>query len=615
MPEVHPTAGRCGARPARRGLAVLSLFVLAALAAEAVTPILPLAQVKPGMKGRGRSVFQGQAIEEFEVEVLGVLENVQPKRHIILARLAGRGLESTGVIEGMSGSPVYVEGKLIGAVAYGFSFQKGAIAGLTPIEEMLAISASPAEPRAGGSSALPLREGATLEEVSGEFLRAVAARIEPRPSGLALAPLELPLVLSGFGGGAFERAREFFGPLGFRAVRGGSSGQTVPAKPPAGPSLQEGDAVGIQLVGGDLDVSAIGTATYIDGNRVLAFGHPAYNLGSVDYAMTRAKVIAVLPSLQSSIKLAATGPVIGRFTQDRTAGAAGEIGALPRLIPLNIGLQTGPASKKEFKLKLVADRMLTPALVNIAVSTLVTSEERSLGDISLDFDADVFLDQGGLSVHLDDLFSGSYDNPPVSLSGLMATVVHYLLNNEFKDVGIYRIDLNVRALEETRFAWLEKVLLDKYEASPGEPIQLRVFYRTPKQDGLTEEVTVVAPALPAGSAFQVLVGDAATMQQVERAQYRVQELVPRSLDQLVRLLNSLRRNSRIYFRIMASKPGLFLKGEEMPNLPPSLKSMFASGRAAAAGPTEITRSTLSEYQLAVPYVFRGGATIPVRIRD
>jgi hypothetical protein len=196
----------------------------------------------------------------------------------------------------------------------------------------------------------------------------------------------------------------------------------------------------------------------------------------------------------------------------------------------------------------------------------------------------------------------------------MAAVVHFLLNNEFKDVGIFRIDLNVRAIEETRFAWLEKVLLDKYEASPGEPIQLRVFYRTPKQESLTEEVTVLAPALPAGSEFQVLVGDASTMQQVERTQYRVQELVPRSLDQLVRLLNSLRRNSRIYFRIMASKPGLFLKGEEMPNLPPSLKSMFASGRAAAAGPTEITRSTLSEYQLPVPYVFRGGASIPVRIR-
>ena len=616
MPRAH-RAGRGAARPmSRRPLLAVFLLVAAALAAEAVTLTMPLAQVKPGMKGRGRSVFQGQTIEEFEAEILGVLENVQPKRNVILARLKGRGLESTGVISGMSGSPVYIDGKLIGAVAYSFSFQKEAIAGITPIEEMLAIGKAPEEPRTGASVPVVIREGTSLEELSEEFRRVFAAPAASKAAAAApaLTPLDLPLVFSGFGAGAFERAREFFGPRGFRAVRAGSSAQTLPGLAPAGPSLREGDAVGIQLVGGDLDVSAIGTATYVDGNKVLAFGHPAYNLGSVDYAMTRANVIAVMPSLESSFKMATAGPVIGRFTQDRNAGAAGELGVLPKLIPLNISLRTGPEVKKDYKLKLVADKFLTPALVNLAVSTLITSEERNLGDISLDFDADVFLDKGGLSVHLEDLFSGSYDNPPVSLSSLVAAVVHYLLNNEFADVGIFRIDLNVRAIEESRFAALEKVLLDKYEASPGEPIQLKVFYRTQKQESLMEEVTVAAPALPAGSEFQLLVGDAATMQQVERAQYRIQEYVPRSLDQLVRLLGNLRKNSRIYFRVMASKPGLFLKGEEMPNLPPTLKSMFASGRASAAGPTEITRSTLSEYQLPVPYVFRGGATIPVRIR-
>ncbi|MBP1661540.1 MAG: hypothetical protein H6P95_2732, partial [Candidatus Aminicenantes bacterium] len=202
----------------------------------------------------------------------------------------------------------------------------------------------------------------------------------------------------------------------------------------------------------------------------------------------------------------------------------------------------------------------------------------------------------------------------VSLSGLLAAVVHLLMNNEFRDVGIYRIDLNVRVLEETRQATLVKVLLDKYEVNPGETLQLKAFYRTQKDESKVEEVTILAPNLPAGSEFQVLVGDAASMQQLERAQYHIQEYVPRSLDQLVRLLSSLRKNNRIYFRLMASKPGLFLKGEEMPNLPPTLKTMFASPRASAAGPTEITRSTLSEYQLAIPYVFKGGAAIPVRIR-
>jgi hypothetical protein len=602
-------------RPGRRPAFIALALLLAAGSARAATLTMPLSQVKPGMVGRGRTVFQGKTIEEFDAEILGVLENAAPKRNIILARLKGHGLESTGIIAGMSGSPVYIDGKLIGAVASGFAFSKEAIAGITPIEEMLAIGQAPEEPRPAVSSPAVIREDTSQEELAGAFTKAMsAAAASSGPGRQALAPLDLPLVFSGFSPRAFEAARAFT-PAGFRAVRGGTEPQAgTVLSPSAEPGLREGDAVGVQLLGGDLDVSAVGTVTYVDGKKILAFGHPVYNLGSVDYAMTQAGVIAVMPSLESSFKLASVGPVIGRFSQDRTAGASGEVGALPHLIPLNIGLQTGPAARKDFKLKLIADRFLTPALVNMAVSGLVTNELRNYGDVSLDFTADVFLDKDGLSVHLEDMFSGSYDSPPTSLSGLLAAVVQVLMNNEFKDVGIFRIDLNVKAIEEIRQASLEKVLLDKYEVSPGEPIQLKAFYTTQKEQSLLETVTVLAPALPAGSEFQILVGDAASMQQVERAQYRVQGFAPRNLEMLVRMLGNLRKNDRIYFRIMATKPGLFLKGEELPNLPPTMKSMFASARASAAGPTEITRSTLGEYQLPIPYVFRGGASIPVRIR-
>ena len=475
------------------------LAASAVVAAEAATITMPLSQVKPGMIGRGKSVFQGKVIEEFEAEILGVLENAAPKRSIILARLKGHGLESTGIIAGMSGSPVYVDGKLIGAVASGFSFSKEAIAGITPIDEMLAVGKAPEEPRPGAPAPVVIREDLSQEELSGAYLKTLATASGEGRSNQTFAPLELPLVISGLSAGAFEKARSFFAPLGFLAVRGGTGGQSRPSDIPAAPSLREGDAVGVQLLGGDLDVSAVGTVTYVDGSKVLAFGHPVYNLGKVDYAMTRADVIAVMPSLESSFKLAAAGPVIGRFGQDRTAGAAGEVGVMPHLIPLNIGLQTGPGSRKDFKLKLITDKFLTPALINMAVSGLVTSELRSYGDISLDFSADVFLDKGGLGVHLEDLFSGSYDNPPVSLSGLLAAVVQFLMNNEFKDVGIFRIDLNVRALEESRQASLEKVLLDKYEVSPGEAIQLKAFYRTQNEESLVEQVTVVAPRAAGGN--------------------------------------------------------------------------------------------------------------------
>jgi hypothetical protein len=595
-------------------LAALCLGLLLALVGSGgASEIMPLAQVKPGMKGVGKTVFSGNRIDDFDAEIIGVLANVEPKRSVILARLSGKGLESTGVISGMSGSPVYINGQLIGAVAFSFPYAKEAIAGITPIEEMLALDKTPSVPRTGFSEQVPIRNSMSLEDLSGLYRSTFAAAKSLSADGRALVPLDLPLVFGGFSPQAFEKARSFFAGLGFRPVQAGAGSQASVAPAPQGSSLQEGDAIGVQLIGGDLDLSAVGTVTYVDGSKVLAFGHPFYNLGSVDYAMTRASILTVVPSLESSFKMAETGPVIGRISQDRATGAFGEVGRMPQFIPFNITVTDAPPLRKEFKLKLVADKFLTPALINLSVYSLITAEERAYGNLSLEFDGDIFLDQGG-SIHLEDLFSGNFDTAATSLSGLMAAVVYYLSNNEFQNVGIYRIDLNVRATETPRFCYLEKVLLDKYEASPGEKIGIKVYYRTFKEESQVEDVAFVTPALPAGTEFQIVVGDAATMQQIERSQYRVQEFVPRSLSQLIRILSNLRKNDRIYFKILAPKPGLFLKGEEMPNLPPTLKSMFSSPRAAASSPTDLTRSTLSEYQLPVPYVFRGGAVVLVKIR-
>jgi hypothetical protein len=582
-------------------------------AAEAASIIMPLVQVKAGMKGRGKSVFEADRIEEFDAEILGVLENFQPKRNLILARLRGRGLETTGVIEGMSGSPVYIDGKLIGAVAFSFPFSKEPIAGITPIEEMLAVQQAPAGQGPGDAVRIPVQKDLTVEDLLGLYRSAFSPKLAAMSASSSAVPLSVPVFFSGFSSLAFENAKPFFAGLGLQPVRAGSGGQSMEKPALSGLPLQEGDAVGVQLMGGDLDMTAVGTVTYVDGGKVLAFGHPFYNLGAVDFAMTRVSVITIVPGLQTSFKLAATGPMVGRISQDRTAGAYGELGKAPKLIPVNVRLEGGPFAKKEFKFRIVNDKVLSPALMNMAISSIVTGEERSYGNLSLEFDGDIYLDNG-LSVHLEDLFSGNYNDSGTSLSGIVAAVVYFLTNNEFKDVGIYRVDLNIRALEEARLCSLEKVLLDKYEASPGERIQVKVYYRTLKEESLVEEVSIQTPNLPGGSEFTLFVGDAAGMQQIERSQYRMQDFIPRNLNQLIRMLGNLRKNNRIYFKILAAKPGLFLKGEEMPNLPPTLKSMFSSPRASASSATELTRSTLSEYQIPIPYVFRGGAVIPIKIR-
>jgi len=583
-------------------------------AGAAAAQVLPIDQVKAGQKGKGRTVFAETKIEEFEVEILGVLANTTAKRNVILARLKGMNLENTGVIQGMSGSPVYIDGKIIGAVAFSFPYSKEPIAGLTPIGEMLAISEK-IRPPAPTPAKLPFKTSLSLADL----FEAQKDRFSPPSTfvadGRVGAPLAIPLFFGGFAPRLLEKAQPFFSAMGFRAMAGPNSCQTIPKSPAADLSVREGDPLALQLVSGDLDVSAVGTATYVDGTKVYAFGHPLYNLGAVDYGMAKASVITVVPTLDNSFKMASTGSLIGSFVQDRTAGALGEIGRIPKSVPLNLALTEESGARREFKLKIVNDRLLTPLLINMSVAQVIEAEDRSLGDLTLELTGDIYLDTApAQSIRLEDIFSGNLGAPAAEAAGLVTAVTYFLTNNEFKQVGIHRIDLNIRVAEELRIAALERVWLDKYEVAPGETVLMKVFTRTYRGEVDAEEVPFQAPHLPAGSEFQLVVADTASMQQIEVGQYRAQGIVPRSLNQLIRLLNSLRRNNRIYFKLIGPRPGLFLRGEEMPNLPPAMKSLFASPRASSSLPTEITVSTLAEYQMPIPHVFRGLAVIPLRIR-
>jgi hypothetical protein len=619
--DQHREAGR---RRPFRALLLPAVFILLSAVAFSTPAVqtgppaatLSVDQVKVGQKGKGRTVFERDAIEEFDVEILGVLNNQSPKRDVIIARLKGRNLETTGVIAGMSGSPVYIDGKLIGAVAFSFNFAKEAIAGITPIGEMLEIAKDGARPgpAAGSAAAIPFKPSLKLDELLAMSRDIVPLRETSAASGPALNPLPVPLVFGGFSPSVIEKAGPFFTRLGFRPQSAGGGVQSLIKPAIAGSeSLRPGDPVTLQLVSGDLDLSAVGTVTYVDGNKVLAFGHPLYNLGPAEYAMAKARIIAVVPALDNSFKISATGETIGAFTQDRTAGVYGEIGRTPRLVPLNIRIADETGKVREYAIKVVSDKLLTAAITNMALATFLGTEVRSAGDLTLTLHADVFL-ESGQSVKLEDMFSGNFDAAAQDAAGLVSAVLFFLSNNAFETVRLHRVDLALRTEDRVRFANLDRVWLDKYEASPGEPIGIRIHYRGFGGETLVEEAGLLTPNLPAGSEFQVIVGDAGSMQQVESGQYRATGFMPRSMSQIVRVLNNLRKNNRIYFKIIAPKPGLFLRGEEMPNLPPAMKSLFASPRAALPVPTELTTSTLTEYQMPVQHVFKGLAVIPVRIR-
>src|SRR5713226_6345637 len=310
--------------------------------------IFPFEKIRPGMTGTGRTVFEGSRIDEFSVRVLGVLENaLGPRQSVILARLEGGPLDKTGVIAGMSGSPVFIDGQLVGAVAYSFPFGKEPIAGITPIGEMIeatrlqtprAASARAAPPWGPGGPAGPLDREAMMAALR-RPLRAIAPGSfagEPLPpvlAGATLAPLALPLVFSGFDPATFEWARGVFSGLGFAPVLGASAAG-VP--PDALPDLKPGGAVAVSLIEGDLDLSVTGTVTHIEEGRLYAFGHPFFNLGPTQFPLRGAYVYSIFPSLQQSWKISAALEPVGTMDQDRTTAIAGRLGAAPRMIPAQV---------------------------------------------------------------------------------------------------------------------------------------------------------------------------------------------------------------------------------------------------------------------------------------
>lgn len=574
--------------------------------------ILPVDQIETGMKGKGRSVFLGDTIEEFDVEVLGVMRNIQPKKDLIVVRISGAGIEEAGVVQGMSGSPVYIDGKLIGALSYSLgSFVKEPLALVTPINEMMAIpDKEPA--KSSFTPQIPIKKHLPLDELFSIYESYFYKDPTVVSGDRAFTPISVPLVFSGFSPRIFERAKHFFSKLGFSPMSVSISGQSQEGITIPDLTLKGGDSVGAQLVTGDLIMSGVGTVTHVDGNRVLAWGHPWFNLGTVGYTMTKADVMTIVPKLDVSHKLTGAEIPVGVFSQDRVSGLYGKLGLVPDLIPMNIILRTNGEEKK-YTVNLTDDKILTPALVNMVVSSLILSEERAIGDLSLAFSGDIYLDNS-MSVHLEDLFSGNFDMASTNLSSLVAAVVFFLMSNEFQDISIHRIDLTITPSEDVKYAQLEKVWLDKYDASPGEIIRIKVYTRSFRGESAVWEGGIPVPHLPKGSEFYLAIADAASLQQLEATQYKRQPFAPRNIEHVIRMLNNLRKNNRIYFKILASKPGLFLRGEEMPNLPPSMKSMFASPRAASSAPTELDRSTLGQLQQPVPFVFRGATLIPIKIK-
>jgi hypothetical protein len=553
-----------------------------------------MSDIRPGLKGVGRTVFSGTKVEEFQVEILGVLENAGPKQSIILARLSGGPLERTGVMQGMSGSPVYINGKLAGAVAMAFPFSKEPIAGIRPIAEMLA----------GGDTGLPRAVQAVAKSRD-------KSRDKSRNNGdgSELVDLATPLSFNGFTSATLDAFAPQLRELGLEPRQGLSAGRQ-PATQQKPEPLEPGSMISVQLITGDLSVGADGTVTHIDGTKVYAFGHRFLSVGPTEVPFTRASVIALLPNVSTSFKISASADWLGSITSDRNAAVAGEIGRRPRMTPVTISV-TGTAKPIQYKMEMAQDRLLSPMLLQMAIYSALDATERTLGSGAIRIRGQVEFDNLPEPLRFDTVHSGDY-NVPLQTALSTAMPLGYALQNSVEDLRVRKVDIALDSFTVKKHASIESAWLSRREARPGERVEVLVELAG---EGGTRTKYKINYTVPIGSPVGTLnftVGDGPTVNAAEQRYYGLGQ--PRPAAELVAFLNSLRSNTKGYVRVWRQDAGFQIDGKDLPDPPPSVGMILTRTQT---GTSLIPRtSTVAEMMFALGDVaITGSKTLQLEVKE
>jgi hypothetical protein len=615
-------------RSAGAALLLASLFFVSIPGAQ--SRIMPIGEVKPGMVGVGRTVFEGAELGEFTVRIIGVLRNIQgPKRDLILAKLEGGPLAKTGVAAGMSGSPVYVDGRLIGAVGYSIgAFPTEAIAGITPIEEMKDAAAM--GPRRTGEAArieLPITPESLAAALRQSYARlapfaARAADVQsfgvPAAEGAQLAtmlrPIATPLLMSGFEPETVAMLTAAFQEAGFAPVAGAAAGGRASGDELAelnGP-LREGDAIGVSLVGGDLEMGATGTITHIDGDKVYAFGHPFFNLGPSELPMTRAYVHAMLPSLMSSFKISSMGGVIGTLRQDRATAIAGVLGKGPATVPMTVTLRSkrgDETTTRTFKFQIGTDQTFTPLLSYVTLFNTLTGYERAFGTATFALKGTARV-KGHADLAFEDIFAG--DAPTLAAATSIGGPLTMLLGNDREKVTIEGLDFTIDASETPLLSTIERVWIDELRPRAGRTVPLKVLTRSYRGEEKISTVDVAIPVNVSGP-LSVLVTDGRQLNAIEQREMR-RTLQPHSVAQMIRVLNETRRNNRIYVRVLTGAPGAVVRGEALTSLPPSVLSVLEADRNGGSF-SPIRSAAVGQYEIPMDVAVVGSRMLTIEVES
>jgi hypothetical protein len=596
-------------------LAALILLTGPAVARADDTPaIFPLSQVQPGMKCVVYTIFTGDQIEKVDLVVLGVLHNaIGPKQDVILVQLLGEKVEHTGVVAGMSGSPVYYDGKLVGALSLKLGvFTKEAIGGVTPIENMLDVGKAPELPANLSASAAAV--SAPTTNTGNTFS---ASRI-PLPenfahqtsagSGQFLVPIETPLISTGLYPETIAQFSKQLSGWGMTMMAGGTAAAT-----PEDAQLKPGDMVGVELIRGDLSITPGCTVTTVDHGKILACGHPIFSFGNVSMPLARAHVVTTLASAMASTKIITTGGTIGTLTQDRVTAIAGHLGEGPPMIPVDVTLVSGDA-QKQFHFEVIESPQLTPVLVAVATYNGIVGNTAYGEGSTLQLDGEIAI-QGHTTVTLKDLFAPT--DMPVPGGFFVATGVQSIFaqiySNPYEIPHVAGIHLRVTALPERRAATIDDAWVEANEVRPGQTVNVKVQLRSYRGPAFVREFPITIPIQAARGPLQLVISDAETVNRtVQSLAANSQGQLP-GLEELIKLMNREHQNDRLYATLLQPTPTLMVEDKIMPNAPASAINVLDQ-RQTPGGARLLYQSTAGEWSVVMHQVISGERTLTITVK-
>ena len=590
--------------------ATLSALLLLSFTVQAQPPragkveIMKASDVKPGMKATAWTVFQGDTPEAVPIEIIGNWRNMWgPGQDVIVGKMGGKA-ERTNVAGGMSGSPVYIDGKLVGAVALRLSqFSPDAICGITPIELMLEINqfdqTRPSDARTPDKAPRASAGG---------------------PAPPALQQIATPLLFSGFHEEALQAFAPLFNQLGVQAAQGGAAGTVQSTKPARDwqNALQPGQSVAGVLVSGDMGVTGLGTVTYNDGKRILAFGHPFFNIGPVDMPMSKGEVLMVLSSAYQPNKIANATEIVGALHQDRHSGIMGVLGDEAPMAPVSVKVRSlGPGdtmrSEKTYHFNVFQQQKWTPQLMMMTLYNSLTGINDSVDEATYRLTGTAELTEGG-TLHLTTLqTSGDMPMPaPMIVAAWWGDKFNRLFNNAVKVPSLKSADVTVDLLPERRIATIENAWTPNSDVRAGDEIPVKVFLRPWRGERLEREFRLKLPAGLAKGEHRILVSDADTANRIQSLGFASNRYM--DVPQLVSLINQERGNNKLYVSLVAANPTAFYEDKTLPSLPSSILNVMQAGRTAAQAVLTSPESASEQTSLPFDYVVNGSYTLRLTIK-